>query len=463
MTLSCGIGLSSTKRFLYFVLLFNIPVCVYGQQQLKTAHFPARYMNEAASSDGLRVQRSTGGIKNLSTHSCCICGIAVYKATFISKWNKTTHPHDFPQRAHFSSVIGGSHKAENPLWVLGSKASSAVKKFSEWGDPRSLIHRIKRDYHGIIKMGAVMEFNKPVTDRFRADNARHYLSIMSRITPSPDWFVGIDRLDLCNTTSCTWKTNFTVELTPIDAGTDSGLKFLSTNKKTHPAELIHRIYPNNPKHPDASFFNSQQMSVPPMAQFKVELLHTKGRCSRQTSRSVVDCQMSRWSSWTTCSNPCGRGRKERGRVVLAKAKNGGKRCPKKTSRWKGCRGRNCSGKADCRMKSWSKWSTCSKSCGKGRRIRSRDVAVFPRGGGKECPTSNQNRKCRMKKCPITHCRVSKWTKWSPCSKTCGKGKRRRSRNIIQNPTKGGKKCPQLREGQSCNVFECRKSGLSSFG
>lgn len=52
MTLSCGIGLSSTKRFLYFVLLFNIPVCVYGQQQLKTAHFPARYMNEAASSDG---------------------------------------------------------------------------------------------------------------------------------------------------------------------------------------------------------------------------------------------------------------------------------------------------------------------------------------------------------------------------------------------------------------------------
>ena len=52
MTLSCGIGLSSTKRFLYFVLLFNIPVCVYGQQQLKTAHFPARYMNEAASPDG---------------------------------------------------------------------------------------------------------------------------------------------------------------------------------------------------------------------------------------------------------------------------------------------------------------------------------------------------------------------------------------------------------------------------
>ena len=63
-----------------------------------------------------------------------------------------------------------------------------------------------------------MKANKPISDRFRADRSRHYLSMISKITPSPDWFVGVDRFDLCNATDCSWKNNITFQLGPMDAG-----------------------------------------------------------------------------------------------------------------------------------------------------------------------------------------------------------------------------------------------------
>ena len=57
---------------------------------------------------------------------------------------------------------------------------------------------------------------------------------------------------------------------------------MATNIESQPTQAIHQIKPNFPNHPAASFFNSEQKNVPPMAEFKIELLQAKGRCSRQT-------------------------------------------------------------------------------------------------------------------------------------------------------------------------------------
>lgn len=59
---------------------------------------------------------------------------------------------------------------------------------------------------------------------------------MVKVIPSPDWFVGVDSLNLCEAGQ--WKEEVTFDLHPFDAGTDSGFTFSSPNFPTMPPENI---------------------------------------------------------------------------------------------------------------------------------------------------------------------------------------------------------------------------------
>lgn len=65
------------------------------------------------------------------------------------------------------------------------------------------------------------------------------LSFIVRIVPSPDWFVGIDSLNLCEGDN--WIENISLDLYPYDAGTDSGFTFSSPNFETIPQDKITQV------------------------------------------------------------------------------------------------------------------------------------------------------------------------------------------------------------------------------
>ena len=55
--------------------------------------------------------------------------------------------------------------------------------------------------------------------------------------------------------------------------------------------------------------------------------------------------------------------------------------------------------ADCIWGSWSKWSTCSKSCGGGTQLRSRRVATHETKGGQCSGESEEEQECNTDICP----------------------------------------------------------------
>merc|ERR1712038_1898610 len=51
----------------------------------------------------------------------------------------------------------------------------------------------------------------------------------------------------------------------------------------------------------------------------------------------IDCQVSAWSTWTSCSKSCGTGWQQKSREILINPSIGGRNCPRKMERKKKCR------------------------------------------------------------------------------------------------------------------------------
>ena len=66
------------------------------------------------------------------------------------------------------------------------------------------------------------------------------VSIITMLAPSPDWFIGIDSLDLCDNGKWRESVNVTM-LPPWDAGTEDGNQFATGNAASNPKVSIFQI------------------------------------------------------------------------------------------------------------------------------------------------------------------------------------------------------------------------------
>ena len=92
------------------------------------------------------------------------------------------------------------------------------------------------------------------------------VSIITMLAPSPDWFIGIDSLDLCD--SGKWRESWNVTmLPPWDAGTEEGTSFSISNPPTNPHVNIFQITNSMP-----GAFNGPN-PIPSLGEFRFMGLH----------------------------------------------------------------------------------------------------------------------------------------------------------------------------------------------
>lgn len=166
---------------------------------------------------------------------------ATYDITFQSSWNATEHS-STPSNAHWSDLVGATHKNENEFLQIGQNATTGIKNVAEFGSNGVFMSEVQNSSNTKEWLSASFNPFAAISSATLTDveftEEHHLLTLVSMVAPSPDWFIAINSLNLRNATNTDWKDTFTIDVFVYDSGTDSGTNYTSGNAATNPVQPI---------------------------------------------------------------------------------------------------------------------------------------------------------------------------------------------------------------------------------
>jgi hypothetical protein len=160
---------------------------------------------------------------------------AEYTVVVKSTWTKTNHPFEYPSAnpisgPHFSGVIGAAHNASDSIFSEGSMPTPGLERLSEQGKHDPLDAELNAATAAgtagpLFETGPLREFTDSLVGTVKVDSAHPMVSLVMMIAPSPDWFTGVNNVNLMEKT---------LDLLAYDSGGDDGTTYKASDKDTNP-------------------------------------------------------------------------------------------------------------------------------------------------------------------------------------------------------------------------------------
>ena len=161
----------------------------------------------------------------------------IYRVTFTGTWNDSDVTGTIPASAHFTELVGATHTDGQALWEPGGLATVGIENVAEVGNSTTLDAEISAAITAgtaatAFQTAGLTSFPSSTSTTFEVLDTHAYVTAISMIAPSPDWFVGVSNLSLMSDGN--WITDQTIDLTPWDAGTEEGTLFKLNNSASNP-------------------------------------------------------------------------------------------------------------------------------------------------------------------------------------------------------------------------------------
>eukprot|EP00172_Hildenbrandia_rubra_P004662 Plantae.Rhodophyta-Hildenbrandia_rubra.ctg9883.p1 GENE.Plantae.Rhodophyta-Hildenbrandia_rubra.ctg9883~~Plantae.Rhodophyta-Hildenbrandia_rubra.ctg9883.p1 ORF type:complete len:218 (-),score=33.33 Plantae.Rhodophyta-Hildenbrandia_rubra.ctg9883:304-957(-) len=166
-------------------------------------------------------------------------GDQAYAVKFYYQWTPERFPVDFPpteENPTFSPLTGFSHNYRFSAWtVFGYADFGGVEMIAETGAPTMFLDALSNVTYVKESMAAEapVAFDADETIQLTVDPENTRITAMTMVFPSPDWFTGVDNMEMCANDG-TWINKKYGFLYALDAGTDSGELHLADDEDTQP-------------------------------------------------------------------------------------------------------------------------------------------------------------------------------------------------------------------------------------
>ncbi|KAI5646045.1 hypothetical protein NE865_01938 [Phthorimaea operculella] len=383
--------------------------------------------------------------------------MTVYRMVLHTYWTREKFPKHYPDwrpPAQWSRVYGVSHDRSYVLFRLGRRVSPLVRQFAESG--RSDALGSAPGTMDVFGAPAIGQGAGRAEAEFFVDGNHSRVSVMARMIPSPDWFIGVDSFDLC--VDGNWLDSITIEVDPLDAGTDNGFTFTAPNWPTAPQGVAYRITSKYPSHPAGSFFYPHLRRLPPIATFQFiklreyelsEVFH-RGSDDRRYDVLQLD-KLSHNSIDVLDGNRALSIAEEAERAEQAPRiyAQGSLTTPNGLYSYYSLT--NTTGSTTEEPRSANELPTSGPTASERSALRSLARRYRARRRRKlRADNTDPAERRKRKRAKLLDCRVSDWGEWSPCRSDGGcVGSALRTRRIIRRQRPGGSPCPPTTQSRWC--------------
>ncbi|WP_165806879.1 spondin domain-containing protein [Balneicella halophila] len=123
-----------------------------------------------------------------------------FNVTVRGQWTEETHPNYFPGDAGFGKVVAITQKDDNVLFQKGKKAPTWMKSYFENEDTSNFTNYFTEQKTNNRVSGFTSSEGCPATGssefEITTEGRFNKFSMITKLSPSADWFIGVNNIDL---------------------------------------------------------------------------------------------------------------------------------------------------------------------------------------------------------------------------------------------------------------------------